>query len=188
MDLKGTKIMLLLLVSMTISCFTYVKYRQFQGKEEYFKVIDNWEIATPMLKAVPGLSDRTKWNRHNYWTEIPIHYIGDKYNEKAEYYMKKGIIRIDTVYIYAYSKETCYVKSLATFDDGTPVFGYLQQYDHSPVSFAFDTLTIPQDEDSIRIDFTVRIKDTTDSDITETPFSFVLYRYDKKRLGMWGGK
>ena len=187
--MNNYKLIIWILLFCLICCLScaMTRYRQFQDERKFYD-IGKWKIGVPMVIALPGTSDRSLWDKHWYWTQIPVKYKGDNFDILAEDYIENRFIWIDSVVITLFSSNASYSKKVSTYDNGKFNINYLQQYDDSPVCFTFDTLTISPEEDSLKIDFTVKIRKQEDSTYADTPFSYVLYRYEKTKPEASGGK
>jgi hypothetical protein len=153
-----------------------------------YSSVGEWSIGSPVVYALRGTSDKRAWDRHYYSTDIPIKYkISNDFNT-VENAIANGSLRIDSITISFIELDESYTRYAYKNHLGLPRVDDFGGYVSGVLCLSFDTLTIPSDEDSIKVDFTVNILNERDSSVIQTPFSFILYRFESTRLGAWAGK
>ena len=189
-----TALLLGVIVAVAGSCIIVVKNRKFAGETEETAIGYGWRTATPKAVAFTSMADKAYWDYKVFQVYIPLARWRTKQLSKdwdsIELGVAEGMVRIDDVRITFATLGDTLVRSIRLQSDSTDrariqglhypqgLFGNKKYLCAMP-----DTLTIPDDEDTILIQFVVHTSDGEPSHPdTVTNLVFKLWRQEGKKL------
>lgn len=176
---------LLLFVSLISGCFVVVMNRHFRGeKREFSTIYGDWRVGTPLAEALGDSYNKANWGSQMFFLWIPFKYGNIRWPDPSpiNYAFENGYIRVDSLRVRFLKHGETIIRHHIGQGDISPqgLFGYDNDY----ICAWVGGLLIPADEDSIEVEFTVVIKDSTNVLLSEREFSYRLHRREGKKLAL----
>ncbi len=163
-----------------------VMNRRFISHHDFYRVNERWLVGEPDIVALDHSANRSYWESQNFRICIPFSLSADEHDiSKTGRALDSNQIWVDSVDVLFLSSGNIHRRGPAWSASGAKpvraVFG-IQLYRgmKGAACLMMDTITIPAEEDSIKVSFRVEGPGVADADSTE--YSFKLYRKEGKKL------
>jgi len=181
---------LVFVLATLVSCIV-VMNRRFEAQHRFYPVDSVWNVGIPYAEALGHVSDRSWWDCQNFTIYIPFSSNVERWPfGSLREQVAKGYLHIDSVHVTLLGSgvkiaRSLLVRNIPAADSGHIIVGGTQHYvsDDTPILIS-DTLTIPADEDSISVEFVLRLVDSVTSAVAAKPFLFRLQRREGKKLAL----
>ena len=178
-------LLFLVILAFLLSGCAIAMNRRFDAERGFVPAVNGWAIGVPEASALKNIFDKEAWNSQSFRIRIPMthpdHYVAG--------FIRDRRILIDSIrVILLATQDTLYTEMAVRPPDhllaGRPWIDFWQNYLEGETipTFVTDTITIPPSEDSIRIEFTVKIPRSEDHPGSAKALSFDLVRQEGKKL------
>ena len=188
---RATATIVLASLLLVLGSCVVVMNRKFEAEHRFYALDSVWNVGVPYLVALGHTANRSVWDSQIYTAHIPFAspVARDAFSELRRA-VATSYLHIDSVQITLLESgirvsRPILIRNEPARDSGYVIVGGSQSYveDYIPILIS-DTVTIPADEDSVRVEFSIRTLRKDTNEFLEKPFSFTLSRREGKKLAL----